>query len=496
MIKVIKNISNVYDSTVTRIFLLILFCAMGAGKSALAQDLPDLGDPFRDDFSLFQERVIGDSIMGNILSSPAYVSDPEIADYLNHLGYQLVANSDSPATEFYFFVLINQTLNAFALPGGYVGVHSGLILESDNESMLAGVLAHEVAHVTQRHIARIIAGQGRARIGSLAAMAAAILAARSGGDVAQAAVMTSVALPMQSRLNFTREHEREADRIGLRILKQSEFDPHQVPLFFKHLQRQSRLYESGVPEYLRTHPINSERIADIEARLAKVSLVQVEDSIALLFVKARLRIYQDGSLSAIEIFKEQLNSQDKKVRVAGMYGLIYSLIVGNELNALTLDEARATVDAALSFEPGHPMLLSLEADFERLLGDLDRAGVLYAEALEHYPSRKSLVYGYAELLLSSERFKDLEKLMSDLVWSAEVRDPKYYEYRAKAHAGLKQKMAMHLDYSEVLAMTGNLVGAINELLAAQKATDGDFFLRTSVDSRLRELEEIQITLAQ
>ncbi|MDA0236946.1 MAG: M48 family metalloprotease [Proteobacteria bacterium] len=474
--------------------MLIFFYVMWAGKSALAQDLPDLGDPSRDDFSPFQEQTIGASIMGNIRSRPAYVSDPEIADYLNHLGYQLVANSDSPATDFYFFVLINQTLNAFALPGGYVGVHSGLILDSDNESMLAGVLAHEIAHVTQRHIARVIAGQSRVRIGSLAAMAAAILAARSNGDVAQAAVMTSAALPIQSQLNFTREHEREADRIGLRILKQAKFDPHQVPLFFKYLQRQSRLYESGIPDYLRTHPINSERIADIEARLAKVSSNQVEDSIALLFVKARLRIYQDGSLKAIELFKEQLNSQDKKARVAGMYGLLCAQIFSNELNVVTLDEARAELDTALSFEPGHPMLLSLEADFERLFGDLERADALYAEALVRYPTRKSLAYGYAELLLSSERFTDLEKLMSNLVWNAEVRDSRYYEYRAKAYAGLKRKMAMHLDYAEGLALKGNLVGAINELLSAQRATDGDFFLRTSVVSRLRELEEMQRAL--
>ena len=491
MINVINIACSVYDSTVTQFLLLIVFCVMAVGKGVLAQNLPDLGDPFRDDFSPFQERVIGASIMGNIRSSTSYVSDPEIADYLNHLGYQLVANSDAPTTDFYFFALINQTLNAFALPGGYVGIHSGLILESDNESMLAGVLGHEIAHVTQRHIARVIAGQGRARIGSLAAMAAAILAARSNTDIMQAAVMTSAALPMQSQLSFTREHEREADRIGLRILDQSEFDPHQVPLFFKHLQRQSRLYESGIPEYLRTHPINSERIADIEARLAKLSSAQVEDGIALLFVKARLRIYQDGPLSAIEIFKEQLNSQDKKVRVAGMYGLLCSSIFSNDLTVLTIDEARATLDAALRSEPGHPMLLSVEAAFERLHGDLGRAEALYAGALARYPTRKSLVYGYAELLLSSEKFKDLEKLMSNHVWNAEIRDSKYYEYRAKAYEGLKLKMAMHRDYAEVLAMTGNLVGAINELLSAQKATDGNFFLRTSVDSRLRELEEIK-----
>jgi len=286
---IIKSPSTVYDSTVIQRLLLSipLLLILGIYNAAYAQELPDLGDPFRDDFSLFQEQVVGASIMGKIRSSPTYVSDPEVIEYINHLGYRLVANSDSPGQDFQFFVLINPTINAFAFPGGYVGVHSGLILESDNESMLAGVLSHEVAHVTQRHIARVIAAQNKARIGSLAAMAAAVLASRSSGELTQAAVMTSAALPMQTQLNFTRAHEREADRIGLRTLEKAQFDPHQVPLFFRYLQRQSRLYESGIPEFLRTHPITSDRVADIEARLTKMARRQVLDSVELLFLKAR-----------------------------------------------------------------------------------------------------------------------------------------------------------------------------------------------------------------
>jgi predicted Zn-dependent protease len=297
------------------------------------------------------------------------VSDPEVIEYINHLGYRLVANSDSPGQDFQFFVLINPTINAFAFPGGYVGVHSGLILESDNESMLAGVLSHEVAHVTQRHIARVIAAQNKARIGSLAAMAAAILASRSSGDLTQAAVMTSAALPMQTQLNFTRAHEREADRIGLRTLEKAQFDPHQVPLFFRYLQRQSRLYESGIPEFLRTHPITSDRVADIEARLTKMARRQVLDSVELLFLKARLRVYQDGAVSAFEIFDEQIQSDNRAVKLAGLYGSVFSLIAEEDLYLMDLEKARETLDSLLKEEPGHPMLLSLQADFERLFGD-------------------------------------------------------------------------------------------------------------------------------
>ena len=121
-------------------FSLIVFFALLFARDACTQALPDLGDPFRDDFSIFQEKVVGASIMGQIRSSAEYVTDPEISSYINHLGYQLVANSDAPGTQFNFFVMIDETLNAFAFPGGYIGTHSGLILESENESMLAGVL--------------------------------------------------------------------------------------------------------------------------------------------------------------------------------------------------------------------------------------------------------------------------------------------------------------------------------------------------------------------
>jgi predicted Zn-dependent protease len=478
------------------LFSAILIPILGICNAIYAQELPDLGDPFRDDFSLFEEQVVGDSIMGKIRSTPTYVSDPEVAEYINHLGYRLVANSDAPGQDFQFFVLINPTINAFAFPGGFVGVHSGLILESDNESMLAGVLSHEVAHVTQRHIARVIAAQNKARIGSLAAMAAAILASRSGGDVTQAAAMTSAALPMQTQLNFTRAHEREADRIGLRVLEKAQFDPHQVPLFFRYLQRQSRLYESGVPEFLRTHPITSNRVADVEARLSKIAHKQIADSVEFLFVKARLRVYQDGPLRAFGVFEEQRQSENSAESLAGMYGSVFSLIAKKGANVKDLERARETIDYLLNVEPGHPMLLSLQADLERLFGDRNLADKVYRAALARYPNRKSLVYGYAELLMSSGRYVELESMMSGLVLTSESKNPKFYEFRGKAYDGLKYKMAMHRDYAEVLALTGNLVGAINELLLAQKATDGDFFLRTSVDSRLNELREAQQALRQ
>src|SRR5690242_6684154 len=238
-----------------------------ANSIGCADELPELGDVSRTTITLQQERTLGESIMRQIRSSPQYLDDPEITDYLNSLGYRLVANAPNVEQQFEFFILQDPTVNAFALPGGFIGVHTGLITTARSESELAAVLAHEIGHVTQRHIARLFTQQKQAGIASLAAMALAILAARSSPDLAQAAVAGAQYASLQTALNFTRDNEREADRVGLQILEKSGFDARAMPAFLELLQRSYRLQETNAPSYARTHPLTYERIADVENRV-------------------------------------------------------------------------------------------------------------------------------------------------------------------------------------------------------------------------------------
>src|SRR4051812_25450597 len=205
-------------------YLLLIFL-LGLGPRVLAEGLPDLGDSSQSSFSSLDERRLGDEIMREVRADRAYYDDPEATDYLNELGHRLTANSSDSRQEFRFFFMQDRQINAFALPGGFVGVNTGLILAAQSESEAASVLAHEISHVTQRHIARILDQQKNSTVISLAALALALLAARSNSDLTAAASTFGQAGAIQNLLNFTRDHEREADRVGLQLLETSGFDP-------------------------------------------------------------------------------------------------------------------------------------------------------------------------------------------------------------------------------------------------------------------------------
>lgn len=206
---------------------LIIVLSLLFPANIFAHELPDLGDVSQATISPFEEKQIGRRIMRNIRADPAYSDDPEISSYLNSLGYKLISSSSeaTPEQSFEFFALQDASINAFALPGGFMGFNSGLIIAAQSESELAAVMAHEIAHVTQKHLARMIAGQKYSMIMTLASLALAIIAARSNPQAGQAVLVTAQARAIQSQLDFTRTHEKEADRIGLNILVDAGFDP-------------------------------------------------------------------------------------------------------------------------------------------------------------------------------------------------------------------------------------------------------------------------------
>jgi len=253
-----------------------------------AEGLPDLGDISQDAISPQQERQIGEQSMLQIRADKSYLDDAEIADYLNILGATLVSNSSEPGQAFEFFAINNNAINAFALPGGYIGVNTGLILTTQNESELASVLSHEISHVTQHHLARMVSGQKVDSLASLAIIAAAILTARSNPDAAMAGIIGVQAGGIQRQLNFTRVHEQEADRIGLSNLQKSGFDARAMPVFFERMQNATRLLEGNTPPYLRTHPLTSERIADMANRVQQMPFHPVLSSLTYNLVRAKL----------------------------------------------------------------------------------------------------------------------------------------------------------------------------------------------------------------
>ena len=224
------------------IYLLLLGALLA--PTAMADGLPELGDVSATVLSPLEEQKIADQIMADVMSSGDVVSDVEINDYVQGLGQRLAASSPNQRQSFKFFVVRDNSINAFAMPGGVIGVHTGLIVAAKSESEVAGVLGHEIGHVTQRHLARMLAQQKQDSIITMAAMALALLASRANPDLASGTMTAASAGALQRQLDYTREHEREADRVGLQIMNSAGFDPRAMPAFFETLQRGTR-FDSG-----------------------------------------------------------------------------------------------------------------------------------------------------------------------------------------------------------------------------------------------------------
>jgi predicted Zn-dependent protease len=459
---------------------ILLAALLAAAAAAAGDELPDLGDASQSVITPAQERKLGESIMRQIRADPAYLDDAEVADYLNSIGYRLVGSSPDPAGPFEFFCVRDNSVNAFALPGGFVGVHSGLLLVAQSESELASVLGHEIAHVTQHHIARLIAGQQKAGLASMAALAVAILAARSNADIAQAAIVGAQAGMIQSQLNFTREHEREADRIGLQIMDKSGFDVHAMPVFFERLQKATRIYETNAPSYLRTHPVTYERIADVQNRIQNLPFRQVPDEIEFQLVRARLTAMDGNPREAAANFTRLLNERKVASEAAARYGLVVALLRAGEP-----ERARREMTQLQAMKAKSPMIDALAAQTLVANGEIDRGLAVYREALRANPGRKSLAYGYAETLINARRAPEaLEFLATRL--DTRSTDARLYEIQARGYAATGKRLAQHRALAEAYALRGNLAGAIEQLQIAQKAGDGDFYQQSSVEARLKE----------
>jgi predicted Zn-dependent protease len=466
-----------------RILLILLGLAVGLAPRAFAQSLPDLGDGAGGVLPPAIERKIGESIVREIRARDAtYLDDPEVADYLAELGGRLSAAVPGGRRDFEFFVVRDSTINAFALPGGFIGVHTGLLVASENESEVASVLAHEMAHVTQRHIARMLSAQQQTQLPMMIAMAAALLLGRSNPDIAQAAAMAAQGVAVQTQLSYSRDYEREADRIGFQTLANGGFDTHAMSGFFEKMQRYTRIFDDGsLPGYLRTHPVTTERIADAQARSASQPYRQHLDSIEYHLVRAKLRAETGEPQDAVTHFRVALSDRRFANESATRFGLAVAL-----LRAKQPKDAAAEMDRLRASGVGGPMISQLNA---RVLKALDRPEESLAalkEAFGRWPNRRALAYAYAESLHGAGRHAEALALAGDQL-RLYPRDQTLLALRAQTYAALGRRLQQHQALAELYVLKGSLPAAIEQLRLAQAAGDGDFYELSAVDARLKEL---------
>lgn len=448
-----------------------------------ANELPDLGEAARTAFSEAHEARLGREIMRQITASRDYLRDAELTNYLNILGDRLAASSPSPHRRFEFFVVRDPSINAFALPGGYIGVHTGLISAVRNESELAAVLAHEIAHVTQNHLARMVEAQKTSGLTSLAALAVAILASRSNSQLSQAAVTLAGALNVQNQLDFSREHEREADRVGLQALVQAGFSPHGMVSFFERLQAHGQLMETNAPAYLRTHPLTFQRIADMQNRVAEMPYRQHQDSLEFRLVRARVWADEGEAVQALKAFELRLKNDANDA--ANWYGLALAA-----LRAGQMDQAGKALERLDALGVQSPMVVSLAMQVEQALGHSNRAIARGKAAFKRHAAHRPLAYTYAEVLLQAQQPAEALRFLDEqlLTWA---EDATLYSLKARAHAALGQRLQAHLAQAEVHARQGEYAAAIEQLQLATRSGSHDFHLLSIAEARLRELKAVE-----
>ena len=473
------------------IFMIILLIygltslPQGFAEDALSgSSLPDFGDVASATMSPQMERRIGEEAMRQIKArDPLYVDDPELSEYLNTLGRLLTGASSGSGQEFEFFAIRDETINAFAMPGGYIGVHTGLILAAQSESELASVLAHEVSHVTQHHIARLVGKQNQLSPIGIAGLLVALLATRSSSDLGQAAFLAAQGGAIQAQLGYTRDFEREADRIGFQVLQQGGFDANGMVSFFERLQRATRTYENNAPAYLRSHPLTGERIADIQNRVHSSTYHQHLDSVEFHLLRAKLRSDQGIPRDAIAYFQNQLEGKRYSDEAGTRFGLVSALI-----RAKDFKRAEAEFRSLRETAPQHPLIDLLAMRLKTDSGDLKAAAEIGRGVLLRQPGYRPLRYAYAQSLQNLGQHQEALAQLIDLSRNY-PKDSRAYLLQAQSYGATGQSLLRHRAQAEAYYLQGAIPAAIEQLQLAQKVEGGDFYQLSSVEARLREFRQ-------
>lgn len=467
------------------------FIALFLASSLLIQpvrgdELPDLGDVASSELSLSAEKKIGQQVMQDIRwREPSYLDDADVESYLNQLGARLTAVSSDPGFGFFFFPINDASINAFAMPGGYIGVHTGLILTAQSESELAGVLAHEISHVTQRHIARQAYQSRNMGMATIAAFVLALLAARSNAQVANATVATSQAGLISSQLAYSRDFERESDRLGFELLRKAGFDVRGMAAFFARLQKAVRLYENNASAYLRTHPLTGERLSDMQNREQPVSYRQVQDSLEFHLVRAKLRALQGIPADAIKDAESLLTGKKYTSEVAVRYGLAYARYrAGDWLGA------EREIAAIRRLKVSAAMIDHLRADIAIAQGEIAAGLAIYEEGMLRYPTDFGLMYGYGSALAANRHFDEARRF-AEAQLQLYPEDVRLHKLRVESYAGLGRQALQHQALAEVFVLQGQLPSAIEQLQLALRAGDASFFEMSTIDARMAELKKRQ-----
>lgn len=450
-----------------------------------AHDLPNLGTVAESALPQAEENRIGRDILRSLRDDGDVIDDAEVGDYLADLGGNLAATAQAPQLRFSFFTVNDRSINAFALPGGVIGVHSGLMMVAQSEGEVASVLAHEIAHVTQRHLARMQENQGKNQLWLLAAVLAGALAASrsSNSDATFGALNAGVGLSISRQLAYSRDFEREADRLGMQYLAAAGFDPRAMPAFFERLQQEQRHNDNNALGFLRTHPLTGERISEGQSRAQNYPVKMRANSTDFVLIREKLRIVTLGAQDALAYYQTALASGRYLNRGAVLYGQARALLAQGQTAA-----AEVLLPAVRQQLGSHPSVLLLEGDIQRAAANLPAAIQTYHQALQTWPARRALRLAEIDTLLQAGRSSDARQAI-DAALLRYGDDAQLWRLSARSY-GEADALRYHAALGNAFFFEQKFDSARVQYQLASRARGDDFYLRSSIEARLRELDSL------
>lgn len=450
-----------------------------------ANNLPDFGDSAGSIISPEYERRLGKMFLRQIRHFAEINNDPEVQSYIESLGNKLASHSDNTEQPFTFFVVNNPNINAFAGPGGVIGMNSGVILNSKNESELAAVMAHEITHVTQRHLARQFEEASKYSLLNAAALIGAILIGIQNPEAGMAAMTGITGLSAQNSANFTRANEQEADRIGMQVLVSAGYDPRGMPAFFETLQQISRYSQSRAPEFLRTHPLTTSRIADSRARAEEYPIEAYRNTHSYELVRYKLLVNSfKTSQEAIKVLRKILNENvgSEKEKLSIRYGLAYAYI-GNREFVL----AKQQITRLFKDDPDNIAYLLLAAKLETARSNYNAAFTIFEKAYGLYPDYRPVVVNYSRALLDVDKAQKAKKILKNYE-RHHSHDLTTYTLIGQAEAMLGNEVQTAFIQSEYYYLAGETRLAADKLRFIKQQYQIDYYQEQRLNARMAELE--------
>lgn len=469
-----------------------LLAFTAASPAAADSQLPDIGNPVDQVLSPQDEALIGRDMFAQARLRLDLNEDPEIAGYIDRLGNTLAREiGGDPVNGYTFFVVHDDRINAFAAPGGYIGINSGLFLRAEQESQLAGVMAHEIAHVSQRHIARALAAGSRNQYKTIAAIVAGLLL---GGQAGQAAIVGGIASEAQRQINYTRANEYEADRIGIRVLADAGFQPQGMTGFFEILRQESGVSAEAVPEYLRTHPLSSNRLAEAGARADQIgdSSALRADSLTFHLMQARLRVLTARDPQALhERWSREPEPGGEYAGAARRYGL--ALLETRQRRPEDALERLQSLDAArpdnLHFGLARARALAAMERMDHALKEWEHVAAIF-------PGRYPVATEGADLLLRAGRPGEAIDLLTDYIRDQQRPEPGAWRKLAEAAEAAGRPVRSHEALGEFYARTDRFDRAIEQFRIALEAAQSGSPEARRLEARLEQVRDEQRALMQ